>query len=153
MEIVEAKLIDLAQILELQKMCYNETGFRYNDFNIPPLVQTLQQLENEFNQSLILISTELSGIIGSIRAFQKDETCYIGRVIVHPNHQNKGIGSKLMASIESKFPNVKRFELFTGSRDEKNLYLYNKLGYKQFKQEEIRKDFAMVYLEKLNNKK
>ncbi len=41
-----------------------------------------------------------------------------------------------MKEIEKQFQNiVKRYELFTGSRDQRNLYLYNQLEYKSFKTE------------------
>jgi len=43
-----------------------------------------------------------------------------------------------MNAIEKQFKNtVKRYELFTGSRDKRNLYLYKKLGYKSFKPEKL----------------
>lgn len=51
-------------------------------------------------------------IIGSVRAFEKGETCYIGRLIVHADYQNQGFGTKLLNRIENIF-NSKRFELFT----------------------------------------
>jgi GNAT superfamily N-acetyltransferase len=150
MEIINAQIDDLSVILDLQKRCYNENALRYNDFNIAPLTQTIDELEREHTNCLILKAVELSKIVGSIRAFEKDETCYIGRVIVHPDYQNKGIGKKMMIDIEKMFPNVKRYELFTGFHDDKNLYFYNTLGYKQFKQVKINADIEMVYLEKIN---
>ncbi|CAG1002513.1 hypothetical protein METP2_03391 [Methanosarcinales archaeon] len=90
-------------------------------------------------------------IIGSVRAFEKGETCYIGRLIVHADYQNQGFGTKLLNRIENIF-NSKRFELFTGHRSEKNLYLYQKLGYKIFKSEKITDSLSFIYLKK-NNKK
>lgn len=50
--------------------------------------------------------------------------------------------------MESIFDDVNRYEFFTGFRDEKNLYFYDKLGYKQFKQVKYGDDFSMVHLEK-----
>lgn len=148
MEILKAQIEDLPQILELQKLCYTENAIRYNDFKIAPLTQTINDFEKEFGDCIILKAVEKSKIVGSIRAFEKNGTCFIGRVIVHPDYQNKGIGGKLMSDIELIFKNVNRFELFTGFRDDKNLYFYNKLGYRQFKQVKINDDFTMIYLEK-----
>ena len=148
MEIKNAVLNDLNLILELQKLCYSETAERYNDYTIPPLTQTLKELEEEYSYSIILKAEEESKIIGSIRAYEKNNICYIGRVIVHPEHQNKGIGAKLMQAIESKYPNILKYELFTGFKDDKNLYFYKKLGYKVFKEENHGDNFKFIFLEK-----
>ena len=150
MEISRAKIENLAEILELQKTCYKENALRYNDFDIPPMTQTITNLENEFENGIILKAAYETRIVGSIRAFKKDDTCYIGRVIVHPDFQNKGIGRQMMSQIESIFKDVTRFELFTGNKDEKNLYFYQKLGYKQFKTVKVNDDLSMVFMEKVN---
>ena len=44
MYIAKAKLNDFAAILKLQYIAYESEAIRYNDFNIPPLTQTLEQL-------------------------------------------------------------------------------------------------------------
>ncbi|HEY9707962.1 MAG TPA: GNAT family N-acetyltransferase, partial [Oculatellaceae cyanobacterium] len=77
-------------------------------------------------------------------------TCFIGRLMVHPDFQNQGIGTKLINEIEKRFNQVRRYELFTGYRSEGNLYLYQKLGYSLFKTERISEQVSLLYLEKLN---
>ncbi len=37
--------------------------------------------------------------MGSVRAFVKEETCYIRRLVVHPDFQNQGTGTRLMDEI------------------------------------------------------
>jgi ribosomal protein S18 acetylase RimI-like enzyme len=71
-------------------------------------------------------------IVGSVRAKASMGTCAIGRLIVHPESQGKGIGSKMrgmLADIESRFPDVSKYELFTGSKSEANIRLYQPHGY------------------------
>ena len=67
-------------------------------------------------------------MVGSVRAYQQKDTIFIGRLAVRPDYQNKDIGAKLMISIEEVFESTKRFELFTGHKSIKNIYLYQKLG-------------------------
>ena len=148
MLIEKATVVDLPKILQLQKTCYQESAERYDDFGIPPLVQTIEQLEAEHTTSTILKALERDEIVGSIRAFARDGTCYIGRVIVHPKFQNRGIGKRMMQAIEDTFLSEKRFELFTGFRDEKNLYFYKSQGYVPFKEERRNEKIAFVFLEK-----
>jgi Acetyltransferases len=149
MKIKNAELIDLLSILELQKLCYQENAERYNDYKIGPLVQTIYDLKEEFKNSIILKVEDDSKIIGSVRAFEKNKSCYIGRIIVHPDYQNKGIGKKLMVEIENRFPKCVRFELFTGFKDQKNIYFYQKLGYWIFKIEKVTDNLDLIYLEKV----
>jgi hypothetical protein len=54
-----------------------------------------------------------------------------------------------MNSIENCFKGCKRYELFTGKKSVKNIYLYNKLGYRIFKEEKISEKLTFVYLEKI----
>jgi hypothetical protein len=48
---------------------------------------------------------------------------------------------------ESVYP-AKRFELFTGYKSEKNLCLYEKCGYRRYKQTDDLSGLVMVFLEK-----
>ena len=93
-------------------------------------------------------ATDNETIVGSVRAYTSAESCYIGRLIVHPDYQNHGIGKKLLLSIEAIFMSIRRFELFTGDRSLKNLALYQKLDYKEYKRERINDKLTLVYLEK-----
>jgi ribosomal protein S18 acetylase RimI-like enzyme len=152
MLIQNAQKKDLPQILELQKICYRESAKRYNDFAIAPLVQTLDELEKEFEKTTILKAEKNDRIVGSVRAYEKNGTCFIGRVIVHPEFQNKGIGKNLIREIENRFSHAARYELFTGFRDKKNLHFYKSLEYLPFKEEKHNDSLTMIFLEKLSKK-
>jgi len=141
---------NLNEILSLQKLAYQSEAELNNDFDIPPLTQTLEEIRAEFGQALFLKAMEGERIIGSVRAHEKDGTCHVGRLIVHPNFQNRGIGSRLLKAIEAKF-NCKRFELFTSERSERNLYLYKKFGYREFKRMALNEKTTLVFLEKFND--
>jgi ribosomal protein S18 acetylase RimI-like enzyme len=148
MEIERAMISDTEEILVLQKLAYRSEAEIYNDFNIPPLVQTLENIEKDFENQYFLKTVMNGKIIGSVRAYTKEGTCYIGRLIVHPDFQNRGIGTDLMNEIERIFNTCRRFELFTGDKSERNLYFYQKLGYKIFKKAKITDQTMVVYLEK-----
>jgi len=148
MIIERAAISDAEEILSLQKIAYQSEAKIYNSFDIPPLTQTLEELKDEFNSKIVLKAVFNGKIIGSVRAFLKGETCYIGRLIVHPDFQNQGIGAKLMNGIERFFSDAKRFELFTGYKSALNIHLYQKLGYAIFKTEKINDNLKIVYLEK-----
>ncbi|NMB81497.1 MAG: GNAT family N-acetyltransferase, partial [Ignavibacteria bacterium] len=122
----------------------------YNDFNIQPLKQTLEELEIEYKTWLFLKIEIGKEIIGSIRGKEENKTCYIQKLIVHPNYQNKGYGTRLLKGIEEKFNLVTRYELFTSHMDDKNIYLYKKNGYKVFKEQKVNEYLKMVFMDKIN---
>jgi phosphoribosylanthranilate isomerase len=139
---------DLPEILALQKLAYRSEAVLNDDFDIPPLRQTLEEIEIEFRQRVFL-KTVLDGrIVGSVRAHLDEGVCYIARLIVHPDYQNRGIGSRLMAEVEVRFTDARRFELFTSQRSTRNLYLYHKLGYRDFRTEPLSDKVTLIYLEK-----
>ena len=139
---------DAAAILELQKLAYQSEAQLYNDLNIPPLTQTLDELRSDFTTKFFLKAQVEGKIVGSVRAYQAGITCYIERLITHPDRQKQGIGTTLMEQIESCFDEVQRFELFTGHKSDRNIRLYEQLGYKLFKSEKINKTLSLVFMEK-----
>jgi ribosomal protein S18 acetylase RimI-like enzyme len=149
MEIIKAIYEDLPEILNLQKLAYLSEAKLLNDYSIQPLKQTLDELNDEFEKTIILklIDRNNNKIIGSIRFREKNDRVYIGKLIVHPDHQNKGFGTKLLKTIETYYEN-KTFELYTSSKSERNLYLYKKNGYKEYKREKTKEEYDFVYLEK-----
>ena len=140
---------DLSEIINIQKIVFTEVANKYNVNNLPQLKQTLEDIQNEFVQYAFLKALIDTKIVGSVRAYADNKTCYINKLIVLPDYQNKGIGTKLMNEIEKQFANeIHRYELFTGSRDTKNKYLYEKLGYTTFKKEKYNDEITFIYMEK-----
>lgn len=148
MIIEKAEMKDMEEILALQKLAYQSEAELCNDYSIPPLKQSLESIKEDFSKMIILKAVEEGKIIGSVRAFEENEVCHIGRLIVHPTCQNKGIGKLLVHHIEDCFSTCKKYSLFTGNKSVKNLSFYGKLGYRSVKEEEINEKLTLVYLEK-----
>lgn len=147
--ITTAVFEDLPSILALQKYCYQENAERYNNYAILPITQTQEAIEAEFDRCVFFKAIEDATIVGSIRAYCNDTTCYIIRLFVHPAYQNRGIAKQLLQSIEERFPTVDRYELFTGYKDTKNLAFYQKQGFKIFKEEQRDDGMIFIFLEKM----
>ena len=147
-DIKRASIDDLGEILLLQKQAYLSEADLYNDYNIKSLIQTLDNIKQDFSKQIFLKSVvdNDTAIVGSVRAYQQNDTVFICQFTVKPDYQNKGIGSKLMISIEGLFESAKRFELFTDHKSIKNIYLYQKLGYREFKRMPINDILTMIYL-------
>ena len=148
MEISLAAIEDAEQILELQKLAYQSEAEIYQDFNIPPLTQTISEIKEEFDSLTFLKAVDGTKIIGSVRARSDGNSCFIGRVIVHPDSQGNGIGTRLMNAIEEHFTDVRRYELFTGTRSTANIRFYDRLGYKPFKEMAVNESLSLVFMDK-----
>lgn len=143
-----ATVQDVEAILQLQMLAYQQEAAIYNNYEIPPLLQTLQDLKEEFQTHTFLVAHSGHEIVGSVRALCRDGRCHVGRLIVHPTQQRRGLGSRLMTAIEAAFPEAQCYELFTGHRSEGNLRLYNRLGYREFKRVPAAPGLEIVFLQK-----
>ena len=147
MNIIKAEIHDLSSILTLQKLSYQSEAELVGDYSIPPLTQTIHGITDDYNNGIILKAVDNSEIIGSVRVRFYENTLHIGRLIVAPLRQNQGIGTALLLAAENLYPNA-RYELFTSNKSEKNLSLYLKNGYKEFKREPLNESVEIVFLEK-----
>jgi len=149
--ISRAKVKDAAEILKLQKTAYLSEAALYNDYTIPPLVQTLAETCEDFENYIILKAVSDGIIIGSVRGqLTEDNSCYIGRLMVHPDYQKRGLGSRLMQAIQEEFKQASRYILAAGQRSEDNIKLYQKLGFKQHSTERMNDKVVIVHMEKRN---
>jgi ribosomal protein S18 acetylase RimI-like enzyme len=147
-----ADVNDAETILQLQRTAYQSEAKLYNDFEIPPLIETLSQLKALFSNHIFLKATADAKIVGSVRANISNGSCHIGRLIVDPNYQNRGIGTQLLAEIERKHSTCRRFELFTGIKSQRNIRLYEKAGYKAFKTQSVSNKLSLICFEKVKQK-
>jgi len=146
--IEKAGFDDLEEILRIQHEAFQEEARIYNDYAIPPLTQTLDDLKNELGKKTFLKAVTEGRIVGSVRAGFDGKTVQVEKLAVAPSVQNRGIASRLLTAMEALFPAAVRYELFTGCRSSKNLYLYRKLGYQEFKSR-YAGSIELVYLEKI----
>lgn len=137
---------DAAEIQALQKLAFATEAELY-DGPIPPMMQTIEELRGSFADHRYLKAVLGGRIIGSVRAKAQDGTCYIGRMVVHPDYRRHGIGTNLLGKIEEAVPES-RYELFTGHLSRKTIALYEKNGYVQYQTVRWSDDLTHVYLEK-----
>ena len=53
-EITHAQIEDAEEILELQKLAYQSEAVIYNDWSIPPLTETFEEIRAEFSKYTFL---------------------------------------------------------------------------------------------------
>jgi ribosomal protein S18 acetylase RimI-like enzyme len=140
---------DAAAILEIQYQAYRQEAARYGGVTLPPLLETVDALRTAMKTHVVLKALVDGVIVGSVRGQETDGTCYIGRLVVAPDYQGRGLGSALLAAIEDAFAPVRRFELFTGHLSLRNLGLYARRGYEEFRRQREDDVVTLVFVEKL----
>ncbi len=153
MNIQTAIIEDAKEILVLQKLAFQVQAELYNDYSLPPLVETLQDIRDSFANKSFLKMVYADKIIGSVRIHEKSLNVYeIGRLITHPDYRRRGIATELMTAAQKLFPRAKRFEQFTGHKSQNSINLYKKLGYTIYKTGNKSDYVPLVFMEKIINK-
>jgi phosphoribosylanthranilate isomerase len=134
---IKAIYEDCEEILALQKRTFQIEAVRYDDPTIPPMTQTLAELQADFLKKTILKIVLDNTIIGSVRAASEDGVVHIERLMVHQDYQKKGLGNILMEAIENHFAEAKMYKLYTGYKSFNNINWYQKMGYKIFGEDTV----------------
>ncbi len=121
------------EVLTVQRAAFVAEARVYGTTEIPPLVETLEEVRRELGAT-IMIGAFLAGrLIGAIRLTVEGPIGWISRVAVAPDQQGKGIGSDLLGAIEEAAPQqVRRFQLAAGMKSSANVNMYERRGYREF---------------------
>lgn len=124
---------DAGEVLTLQRAAFVQEALIYGTPEMPPLTQTLEELEAELRENLGCVALDGTRIVGAVRARRDGELLLVGRLAIAPDQQGRGIGTTLLAAVEERgrADGATQAELFTGSLSEANLRLYEREGYAQ----------------------
>ena len=135
------------ELLTLQRAAYVTEAQLYDDVRLSALVQTLDELTEELSVSRCVAALDGSRLVGAVRTRETDGVLHIGRLVVAPDLQGGGIGSRLLRAAEAGTL-LPRAALFTGARSEANLRLYRRHGYADSHRELLQPGLELVHLVK-----
>jgi GNAT superfamily N-acetyltransferase len=119
---------DAGEVLTVQRAAFVSEAAIYGSVDMPPLTQTLPELEAELRSESGFTARIDGRLVGAIRFVEQDDLLLIGRIAIAPDMQGEGIGRMLLEAAEEASDSPEA-ELFTGSRSEANLRLYESCGY------------------------
>lgn len=123
---------DVAELFVLQRCCWVTEAQQNNAPNIPPLMETLRDARAALDQWQTYVVRADGRLVASVRGRRDDDRWLIGRLMVAPDLQGRGIGRWLLEYVESVAPpETTSFELFTGSASLDNQRLYRRAGYRR----------------------
>ena len=141
------QVADAGEVLTVQRAAFVSEALIYGTADMPPLVQTLEELEAELRDADGWVARIGPRIVGAIRTRESDGVLLIGRIAIAPDLQGSGVGGKLLAAAE-EHSNAEEAELFTGSLSEANIRLYERCGYEQTERIDQGDGTAQVFLRK-----
>jgi tRNA (guanine37-N1)-methyltransferase len=133
-DVALASAADAPELMTLGRACWITEARANDSLEIPPLVETLTEVEAGLAEWQTWTIRAGGRLVGSVRARTSptDPTLWqIGRLMVAPDLQGRGLGRALLALAEGAAPaSATAYWLNTGRRSERNLRIYRKAGYR-----------------------
>lgn len=124
------------EVLTVQRAAYVTEAQRYRAPDIPPLLETLQELRADLARAdgpgLVARAAWLGPrLVGSVRGRVEGSRMEVVRFTVAPDVQGAGIGRALLAAVHAAAPPpVTTCWLVTGARSDDNRRFYAAAGYR-----------------------
>jgi len=130
-EVRLAEPADAGELLTLQRACWVQEQLDNPGVEIPALHETLDDLRAWLARDTVLVARAAGRLVGAVRARPREDAWDIGRLMVAPDLQGRGLGRMLLERIEAAAPaGVASYSLFTGAGSLRNQRLYKKAGYR-----------------------
>jgi len=152
-KLIRAGVEDAKEIHAMQLEAFRELLEKYQDFDTSPASEGVEKVEARLRQNFTYYYFICMGPqrVGAIRIVDKKETGKNKRIsplFVLPRFQGQGIGQKAIRMCEELHGGTD-WELETILREEKNCYLYEKMGYRRTgRTEAVNERLTLVFYEK-----
>ncbi|MFJ8526536.1 GNAT family N-acetyltransferase [Bacillus sp. NPDC094106] len=124
--------LDAESIFNIQVQAFMPLLEKYKDYETNPANETVDKVITRINNPYGRVYKILAGDIlaGAISVYWKEQTQFwISPLFILPTYQGKGVAQKVVLLIEEMFPQATSWELATILEEERNCYLYEKMGY------------------------
>ncbi|KYH43347.1 tRNA (guanosine(37)-N1)-methyltransferase TrmD [Branchiibius sp. NY16-3462-2] len=123
---------DVGELLTLTHACWLSEGIANQTLDIPAQHETTQSLTQSLAQWSTYVARSTDGrLVGSVRGKQQGSEWHVGRLMVAPDLQGRGMGRALLDHIQAVVPSgCEAMVLFTGARSERNLRMYRRAGFR-----------------------
>ncbi|RNM15831.1 tRNA (guanosine(37)-N1)-methyltransferase TrmD [Nocardioides pocheonensis] len=134
-EIRPAEPADAGELFTLQRACWVQEMQANPGVVIPALEESFDDLRRWLATDTVLVARSAGRLVGAVRARlhprSEGDVWDIGRLMVAPDLQGRGLGRVLLTRIEERAPaTATLFELFTGAGSARNQKMYRKAGYR-----------------------
>lgn len=126
-----AVLGDAGELYTLQRACWLSELQDNPGVEIPALGETFADVADWIVEPTVLTAHSGGRLVGAVRGRLRGAIWEIGRLMVAPDLQGRGLGRDLLRLIEEAAPaSATGYELFTGAGSVRNLRSYRRAGYR-----------------------
>lgn len=130
--VVPATPGDAGELLTLQRACWVQEALANDSLAaIPPLHESLDDVRAWLGTWSTWVVRNEGRLVGAVRGRLEGTAWEVGRLMVAPDLQGRGLGRVLLAHVEAAAPaEATSYTLFTGARSVDNIRMYKKAGYR-----------------------
>ncbi len=148
MKIERADKSDVPELYKLQLLSFESEASMIGSRDVPALQETLAENEKNFTDwNTLKLVNDSDEIIGAIRYRKKGEVEEVGRLMIHPEYRHQGLAQKLLSQVDLICRDETK-ELYTCTRSWINIRLYEKMGYRSYKEHTEPGGLSFVYMRK-----
>lgn len=148
MRIIRAEIEDIPELYRLQLLAFESEAEMIGSRDVPALQETQEEYRADFpNWHTLKLENEESRIIGAIRYKKSDAIIEVGRLMLHPDYRHRGLAQKLLSEVDMVCPGETK-ELYTCTKSWSNILLYEKMGYKAYKERKEDSGLSFVHMRK-----
>jgi tRNA (guanine37-N1)-methyltransferase len=134
--IVPAQPGDAGELLTLQRACWLQEALANDSLtDIPAIHESLEEVQQWMARWSTWVVRSEGRLVGAVRGRLEDTPVGpawdIGRIMVAPDLQGRGLGRLLLEHIQAvAAPEATSYVLFTGARSTDNIRMYKKAGFR-----------------------
>ncbi|CAB4966954.1 unannotated protein [freshwater metagenome] len=134
LDVRPAVLADAGELYTLQRACWLQELVANPGVEIPALTESLDDVRRGLGEWTVMVARDPGSgrLVGAVRGrLDAHDEWDIGRIMVAPDLQGRGLGRALLELVEDLAPREARtFVLFTGAGSVDNLRMYKKAGFR-----------------------
>ncbi|MFJ7828260.1 GNAT family N-acetyltransferase [Psychrobacillus sp. NPDC096623] len=149
----KASLSDAAELFEIQKKVFQPLYEKYQDHDTSPVFQSFDRFTERLQTGDFFKIYEKGLLVGSVHVYPKSPGFMRLHIInILEEFQGKGIAQEVMTRIEGMYPQAIKWELDTIKQEQRNCYLYEKMGYENSGDEwKVNEQMTLIHYTKTNN--
>jgi tRNA (guanine37-N1)-methyltransferase len=131
LEIRTATRADAGELFTLTRACWLQEQRANPDKVFPAIEESLEDAVRGIEECTTFVARVAGRIVGSCRGRLAADVWDIGRVMVAPDLQGRGLGAYLLTLIEQAAPaEATSYALVAGARSADNIRMYKRAGYR-----------------------
>lgn len=127
-----ASVHDAGQLLVLQRCCWSQVAIQNNSLQVPALHESLEEVLAWIEDWQVLVAEQEHRLIAAARGRKRGSKWEVGRIMVAPDCEGRGLGRWILAQCEQLAPpDCSSCFLYTAPGNARGIEIYQRSGYQE----------------------